>query len=164
MLQMGMTGADDLKALAKKIRKVSEPKQIRKDLTKGLKAGAKPAAEKVKAAALALPDTPGNKSTGLRRKMARVTNVQVRTGGNQAGVAVRLSRARMGDQAALPTVTNKGQWRHPVHGNRKVWVTQTSRRGWFDEANRRAAPMVRKSLKKTIDDIEKRLAEKAGMH
>lgn len=157
MLQMGMTGADDLKALAKKIRKVSEPKQIRKDLTKGLKAGAKPAAEKVKAAALALPDTPGNKSTGLRRKMARVVNVQVRTVGGQAGVRVRLSRARMGDQAALPRVTNKGRWRHPVYGDTQVWVTQVSRRGWFEAANRQAAPMVRKSLKKVVDDIEKRL-------
>jgi hypothetical protein len=157
MMQMGMTGAAELKAVAKQIRKAADAKQVRKDLTRGLKEGAKPAAVLVKAAALALPDKPGNKSTGLRKKMARVTNVQVRTGGSQAGVRVRMSRARMGDQAALPRVTNKGRWRHPVHGNTKVWVTQTSRRGWFDDANRRAAPQVRKAVKQVIDDIEKRL-------
>jgi len=158
MLQMGMTGADDLRALSKRIRTVTNPKQVRKDLTKGLREGAKPAAARVKAAALALPDTPGNKSTGLRRKMARATSVQVRTGGNQAGVAVRLSRARMGDQAALPKVTNKGSWRHPVFGDRNTWVVQASRRGWFDEANRQSAKDVRASVKKVIDDIEKRLS------
>lgn len=158
MLKMGLTGTAELAAVAKRIRKTANPKQVRQDLTRGLKAGAKPAAEKVKAAALALPDKPGNKSTGLRRKMAGATSVQVRTGGNLAGVAVRLSRARMGDQASLPKVTNEGHWRHPVHGNTKVWVTQTSRRAWFDDANRQAAKDVRASVKKVIDDIEKRLS------
>ena len=157
MMQMGMTGAADLKAVAKRIRTAANPKQVRKDLTKGLKEGAKPAAVLVKSAALALP-AKGPKSTGLRKKMARVTNVQVRTGGNSAGVRVRLSRARMGDQAGMARVTNKGRWRHPVYGDTKVWVTQTSRRGWFDDANRRAAPQVRRAVKQVIDDIEKRLS------
>lgn len=152
-----MTGASDLKALSRQIRKSADPKQIRRDLTKGLKDGTKPAVALVKAAALALPDKPGNKSTGLRRKMARVTNAQVRTTGSTAGVRVRISRARMGDQASLARVTNKGLWRHPVYGNRGVWVPQMSRRAWFDEANRQAAPGVRRAVKKVLDDIEKRL-------
>jgi hypothetical protein len=158
MLQMGMTGAADLQALAKRIRTVADAKQVRRDLTKGLKDGTKPAVALVKTAALALPDKPGNKSRGLRKKMARVTNVQVRTSGRSAGVRVRLSRARMGDQAGMARVTNNGKWRHPVYGNRKAWVTQTSRRSWFDDANRRAAPQVRRAVKATIDDIQKRLS------
>jgi BMFP domain-containing protein YqiC len=158
MMEMRMTGAADLKTLAKKIRKSADAKQVRKDLTKGLKDGTKPALVLVKAAALALPDKPGNKSTGVRRKMARVANVQVRASGNSAGVRVRLSRSRMGDHAAMARVTNDGKWRHPVYGNANVWVRQYSRRGWFDDANRRAASQVRKAVKQVIDDIEKRLS------
>jgi hypothetical protein len=159
MMEMKMTGNGpaDLKAISKRIRSTATPKQIRKDLTAGLKAGAQPAAVKVKAAALALPAKPGGKSTGLRKKMARVTNVQVRTGGNQAGVKVRISRARMGSQASLPKVTNEGLWRHPVYGNREHWVRQLSRRGWFDGAAASAAGSVGRELKRVVDTIQKRI-------
>lgn len=157
MFKIQVTGAQDLKRLSRQLREAGNPKQVRRDLTKGLRAGAKPAVVAVKAAALALPDKPGNASPGLRKELAAATSIQVRTAGNSAGVRVRISRARMGDRAALAKVTNKGRWRHPVYGNRSAWVTQTSRRGWFDAATRSAAPAVRRSLKKVLDDIERKL-------
>lgn len=162
MLKMGLTGTKDLKDLSKQIRKVTDAKEIRKELTKGLRAGTKPAVVLVKKAALDLPDKPGNKSTGLRRLMARAVGAEVRTGGDNAGVRVRLARARMGEQSSLPKVTNEGRWRHKVYdqdGKPEVWVTQTSQRGWFDDANRQAAAVVRRALRDVVDDIQKRLSK-----
>lgn len=150
-------GLKDLRTLSAQIKQAADPKQVRKDLTKGLRQGAKPAAVAVKAGARSLPARPGGRSTGLRRRMAASAGVQVRTSGQMAGVRVRISRARMGDQASLPKVTNVGVWRHPVYGNRKVWVTQRSRRGWFDAATARSAPAVRMALKKVLDDTERKL-------
>lgn len=159
MLQIETTGADQLRVMARRIRQVGDPRQVRKDLTKGLKDGAKPAADRVKAAAMALPARPG-RGTGLRRRMAAATSVQVRTGGRDPAVAVRISRARMGAQAALPKVTNEGHWRHPVFGNRGRWVVQRSQPGWFDNAARSGAPAVRTELQKVLDDMERKLSRR----
>lgn len=157
MFEMNMTGAADLKRLSRQLKTSGNPKQVRKDLTKGLRQGAKPAVVAVKAAALALPDKLGNTSAGLRRRMAASAGVQVRTAGKTPGVRVRISRARMGDKAALAKVTNQGKWRHPVYGNRLKWATQTSRAHWFDQASASAAPAVRRALKRVLNDIEHKL-------
>jgi hypothetical protein len=155
MMSVQVTGAEDLRALTRRVRTASNPKQVRKDLTKGLRLGTKPAVAAVKTAANSLPAT-GRKSTGLRRRMASATGAQIRLTGATAGVRVRISRARMGDQASLPRVTNDGRWRHPVYGT-NTWVTQTSQRGWFDGANRSKAREVRASLQQVADDIEKKI-------
>jgi hypothetical protein len=161
-LTVSGNGLRDLRTLSAQIKQVSDPKQVRKDLTKGLRQGAKPAAVAVKAAAKSLPAKSGGKATGLRRRMASAAGVQVRTSGQMAGVRVRVSRARMGEQASLAKVTNEGSWRHPVYGNRHVWVVQRSRRGWFDSATARSAPAVRKALKKVLDDTERKLRSRRG--
>lgn len=147
---------DDLRALAKRLRKAGNAKQIRKQLNAGLKEGAKPALVGTRKAALGLP-AKANSKNQLRKKMARVSGIQVRSSGRDPGVRVRISRKRMGDQAALPKVTNEGQWRHPVYGNTDKWVTQRSTAGWFDSANRYAGPPVRRAIKRVLDDVEKEL-------
>lgn len=159
MLELKVDASDLIRVRAQ-LRAAGNPKQINKDLTKGLRKGAVPASRAVKAAARALPDKPGNATRGLRRRMASATGIQVRTGGTRAAVAVRVRRSPMGDQAALVRLTNKGSWRHKVFarpGKRQVWVVQTSRRGWFDTAVRQSAAPVRRELKAVLDDIEKKL-------
>jgi len=63
----------------------------------------------------------------------------------------------MGDKARLPRLMNRGSWRHPVFGNREVWVAQSSRFMWFDRPLLLAGPLVRREIKKVLDDIERRL-------
>lgn len=146
----------DLAILSKQIRKSGNAKQIRKDLLTGLRNGAKPAVTRVRSHALVLPSH-GKKHTGLRVKMASATGTQVRTAGAQAGVTVRLSRAKMGAQAGVALSTNKTNWRHPVYGDTKVWVTQRSSPGWFDRDVRVSAPGVRKNIEGVLNKIEKDL-------
>lgn len=146
----------DLTDLARQLRKVGDAKAIRRELTSGLRKGTKPAVNAVKASALGLPSK-GTRPPVLRARMARATSAQVRTTGRQAGVRVRVRRTTMGDKAALPRVTNEGSWRHPVF-SRKVFVTQTSRRGWFDDANRYSAVPVRREIKNVLNDIERKMA------
>lgn len=165
MLEFGLRdGSDDLRRVARQLRAAGNGKALRRDMTKGLRQGAKPAVAAVKAAALDLPDKAGNASPGLRRQMAAATGVQVRTTGRQAGVRVRISRQRMGDKASLAKVTNVGRWRHPVYADKSkprsewTWVPQTSRPRWFDRASASAAGPVRRELKRVLDDIERKLA------
>jgi hypothetical protein len=152
--------SNDLKRLSKDIRTVGNAKKIRKDLTAGLRTGAKPAVARVRGAALSLPaHSRGHSDT--RRLMAAATRSQVRTAGKEAGVTVGINRRKMADRAAMPKVTNDGHWRHPVfkrEGRAAVWVTQYSVRGWFDRAVKSAAPGVQRECKKVLDQIEKALS------
>jgi hypothetical protein len=142
--------------MARRLREVTNGPQLRREMTKALRQGTRPAVVGVRAAALSLPAK--HPSSGLRRDMAAAVSVQVRTTGNQAGVRVRIPRRRLGSKAALPRVTNRGVWRHPVFGDRGTWVTQTSQRGWFDRAAAAAAPQVRRALDQVIDDLDRKLS------
>lgn len=152
-----MTGADQLRAVSKQLRTVAEPKAMRRDLIAGLREASKPAVPAVRAAALALPAY-GQKHTGLRRRMAAATGVQVRTSGARAGVAVRIGWKRMGDQARPARLMDRASWRHPVYG--RAWVVQRGVPGWFERANQSKARVVRAGLQKTLDEVARRLARR----
>jgi hypothetical protein len=151
-------GPDDLRKLSKDLRNVGNAKEIRKRLTKGLREGTKPAQANVRKAALGLP-AKGPKHTGLRKRMAAATGIQTRLRGSQVGVLVKVSRRKMGDQASLVSQSDTpGHWRHPVYGQPGVWVTQTWKRGWFEEANKKAAGPVRAAIRDVLNEIERELS------
>jgi hypothetical protein len=72
-------------------------------------------------------------------------------------VDVRISRKAMGKQASIVRATNKGLWRHPVFGNRNVWVRQRSRAGWFDDAANLNARAVRQDMAAVLERLARRL-------
>lgn len=145
----------DLRTVAKQLKTVGDPKAVRKELLAGLRTGTKPALNAVRTGAASLPSHHGGTPV-LRPMLVAASGIQVRTSGKDAGVAVRIQRSKLGSKASLGKVTNEGSWRHLVFGHKNVWVTQTSRKGWFDTANRYAAPGVRRELGKTIDGIAKK--------
>lgn len=82
----------------------------------------------VKARAMALP-VRGTKHTGLRGRLA--AGVVVRARGQHVRV---VAMAVDPTEAALPRGMDNGLrgWRHPVYGNRDVWVQQRGG-SWFRE-------------------------------
>jgi hypothetical protein len=145
---------NDLRRISSNLRKHGNKKAIRKSFTDGMKLATKPAVRAAKDGALRLPSRQGRGR--LRRQIAASTSTQVRTRGRDAGVNVRVSRARMGEKAALPKLMNQGSWRRRVYG-RDVWVQQTSRAGWFESSIRRSEPRARKEVHKVLNDIEKKV-------
>ncbi len=115
-----------------------------------LRAGAVPVLSALRASAMSLPSK-GTRSpmSGYRNLRARIANsLEIETtGGVDPSVFVVSKASKMGDAAYLPARTNEGRWRHPVMGNKNVWVTQTSRQGWFDGTAR----------KEGLDHVEKSL-------
>ncbi len=102
-----------------------------------LLAGAKPVQAEVQAAARSLPSrgtsSPIYGARNLRERIANSIEIETRTGTEDAAVSIVSRKSKMGDAPSLPARTNEGRWRHPVMGNDNVWVTQTSRQGWFDK-------------------------------
>lgn len=84
--------------------------------------------EAVKTAHRAKQAAKAEAGAGLRESIARATSGSISTGSKTTGVSVswRVRAAKMANsQRKLPKDFNRAKgWRHPVFGDRQVWVTQ----------------------------------------
>lgn len=167
-MQLVLVDSGDLKAISKALRHHADGKRLRKELTDELRAAARPLVPKVKAAWLAAPEFQGRRGRGraaqpdLRKRLADATWLQVRLTGKEAGVRIRSDGRRMPDRMkALPGYAEgirRRPWRHPVYGNRDVWVNQRPFPRFYaavqpDEATARRH--VNAAVDKVFDAIER---------
>ncbi len=136
MVSLSIKGAEQLGALAKRMRAEGEAgKGLKRELTSSITLATKPLRAKAKMEAQArLPQSGGLAAVVSK---ASITS-RVRTG-RDPGVIIQ---AR-GDAARS---TDRGFVRHPVFGNREVWVTTKVDPGWFTDTMRAGAPVVRKAV------------------
>jgi len=156
LLELELTGpaVKQIPELARKLKELD--KNVAKEFRKALKKGTAGAVAGAKQAALNLPSQNKSKgASGLRRGIARSITSQISTSSSPR-IGIRVSKTSLGPKGNLPKLMNKGSWRHPVWG-KDVWVTQTSRAGWFDDEMRKHKEEVEKELKDTLDMFEKRL-------
>jgi len=141
-------GADQFLRLSKALKHAGRT-GLRKELTAGMRRAAKPLIAKSRAEALQRLPRRG----GLAKQVAKEPQrIQVRTGARTAGVRVVVGKRSGGARAA-----NRGVIRHPVFGNRKVWVNQSVPPDWFDDTMRASAPSVRRELERALEDIADRI-------
>jgi hypothetical protein len=86
--------------------------------------------------------------------------MEVRTAGRAAGARVRVDGRKMGDRmGSLPSMyEGETRWRHPVWGNRDVWVTQRSRPTFYPVV-RSQAGRVRSAVEKVVEEICHKIAK-----
>lgn len=89
-----------------------------------LRAAAKPAVAEVQQILRAPTGHPTSR-TNLRATLAKGTKLSIRTG-KTAGVAITTSGSKL-PNPRLAKLYNRPSWRHPVFGDREVWVTQKGR-------------------------------------
>lgn len=151
MSDFAVTGADDMLHLSKALKNAGRT-QLRKDLNKGLRQGAKPLIPLTRAAARATLPSSG----GLAALVARTPQrVQVRTGA-QPGVRLVVGKNRSGARGA-----NRGVVRHPVFGNREVWAETPVPEGWFDDTVRDNIGKVRPALEQALHETAQRVIDEA---
>jgi hypothetical protein len=76
--------------------------------------------------------------------------VKTRSAGRSPGVRV----TAVGVDAR---VDRTGKVRHPVYGNRRVWVTQQVKPGWFTDPMEAGAPAVRRELLVVIATVARKV-------
>lgn len=133
------------------------PKEVRRAMNKAIKAATDPAERALKTAIMEI-DSKGVKGgggrqrsghlqsrsktgklpkhTGLRKNIARGVTRKITYSGFSTGIRIRAAGTYLPpDQKTLIGKTNSGKnFRHPVMGNRNVWVDQSfSPAGWFDK-------------------------------
>lgn len=116
----------DLKRLARDLRDVADGRELRKELTQGLRGVLNPIRDQVKAAYRSAPSK-GHASSSrarqrqpnLRTLLAGATRVEVRTSGRLAGARLRVDGRKMpSGMRSLPSMwegpPQGKRWRHPV--------------------------------------------------
>lgn len=152
MSDVEISGAEDFLRLSKALKHAGR-KELRKELNREIKVAAKPIIKKTRARARA--DLPSG--GGLNKIVAKEPQrIQVRTGAKTAGVRIVVGKKRGGARAA-----NKGFIRHPVFGNREVWVTQRVPSDWFDGPARESESELRRSVEKAMQEIVNRIVREA---
>ena len=133
----------DLKALVKVFRLQADGKQLRLELTRGMRDALRPVLAQVKAAYRAAPSM-GHESSSrshrdrpdLRGLLAKAARLEVKTSGKRAGARIVVDGRRMPDRMRkLPQYVENARgsehWRHPVFGDREHWVEQFEPRPTF---------------------------------
>jgi hypothetical protein len=136
---------EDLARLSRALRAAgSEGKGLRRELYSGLNRATKPVRGEMKAAISdALPS-----SGGLAADVQRSTRFTTTTStGARLGVRIRARGKR-----SIRRMNSTGSFRHPVFGNRNVWVTQSAgvTKGFLDEPFNKSRPRVQREVIETI--------------
>lgn len=184
MVRVEIRGADQLYELNKKLK--AADKKLATKLRKAIRTGAKPAVTATKAAVKTIPVTgsPGQGSaertryayarskvkdrekkqaraqrgSGLRSTIASAIKLEIKTGKTTAAVRIVVDGSKLPPgQRTLPAhLDSKKGWRHPVFGNREVWVAQRGK-PWFETTIRKHLKTVQKSILAAMDELAKEI-------
>jgi hypothetical protein len=144
-IDIRITGAEKLRDVGKRLRAVGpDGKELRKEFFRGMQRAGKP----LKQAAIigARRDLPHR--GGLAEDVAKSGfSIKTRTAGNGVGVKVVAKGRKVRGLGAL----DRGRLRHPVYGNREVWVIQKVRPAWFTDALAAQAEPVQREMLAAMD-------------
>lgn len=106
------------------------PRRFRQKLIEA----AKPAVQDAQTRVRSIPVSGEEGSTGLRRRVARGVRTVASPSADIPYLRI-ITTMPEADEAVIPRGLDRQEgWRHPVFGNRDVWVTQHTGGSWFREA------------------------------
>lgn len=140
---------DKMDLVARTLRQMGD-KELAREIYKALNR----ATSKMKADAKAEAGRRLPQRGGLARRVAGAKLSTRRKGGRNPGVAIV---AKGMDQLAR---MDEGQVKHPVYGNRDVWVTQDITGGWFSEPMEAGKPEAARQIEEAMDDLAVEIARK----
>jgi hypothetical protein len=100
----------------------------------------------------------GIKHTGLRARVAAGVGTRI----TRDGVTISASMNRAGE-ASLPAYLDADNgWRHPVYGNRHVWVLQTTGGEWFAKPFEEGQEDLADALHEVLEDVAQEVHDAAA--
>lgn len=153
MTDFAIDGADQFLKLSKALKEAGHA-NLRKELNKGMRDASKPLIKAARAEALRRLPSRG----GLAARIAKAPQrVQTRTG---ADPGVRIV---VGANGLAARTADSGTVRHPVFGNKTVWVVQPVRSGWFSDPMEAGAPVVRRNLEDALEQMAAKVVREFGV-
>jgi hypothetical protein len=146
-----------------------DSRKVKEIFRRALEDAARPYPMRVRASVLAIPVKPEGEHTGLRARIAQCVELSTGTDTKSAYVSVWMNPFKMlPDYVTLPLYMqgetgartryrhDYSRWRHPVYGNREVWVSQSSR-PYFYQAVEPLGRAAGEALKGALEDITRQL-------
>lgn len=146
----------DLAQITRELRKMDD-KELLKRFRKELRSAARPLVPAVRASIRAIPSSRRYTAAGLRGQLSKATTLEVKTGGKQAAVILRVDGRKMRSHSKAVQAYMEGtkpRWRHPVFGNREVWVQQPAS-PYFYKVMRTAGTKARSAVGRVLDQVSK---------
>jgi hypothetical protein len=154
---LGLRHGDELIRVARKLKALDDKKVLARFRSE-LRAAARPVVPAVRASIRRIPSSRPYSADGLRGRMAKATNLQVKTAGRQASVIVRVDGRKMPDKARSVQAYMEGtkpRWRHPVFGH--DWWVQQPPQPYFYNVMRMAGPLGRAAVGRVMNKFNKDL-------
>lgn len=149
--------AAKLRAVAALLREAEVTGTVRRSIVKDMRAPLTAVAARQRAAVRAL--SAGAPSEWKSHAAANV-RVDMFVNTRSPGAGIRLRRSSSGPSRRPGWNLNRGQWRHPVFGNRNVWVTQRVTPGWFDATGQSARPELLAATAVALEKATQELARR----
>jgi nitrogen regulatory protein PII len=143
--------SEDVDNLVRAIRTHADAKALRRELSRGLNSVTKPIrAQMIDAITDALPRR-GGLAAAMQSKVRGSASAK---SGRYAGVSIRFRSSGYD----IRTLTG-GRVRHPVFGNRGVWVDQTAgvRPDAFTEEFDNSRPEIQRAIVRVLDDVARKV-------
>jgi hypothetical protein len=164
---VSIVDAGDLRRLMRDLREVEDGKELSKELRTGLRGVLNPLRDQVKAAYRSAPGYQGKRSRSrakqpdLRVLLVKATKTEVRTTGRLAGARLRVDGRKMpSGLRSLPSMwegpPQGKRWRHPVFGDRGVWVAQDGRSTFYRIADGHEDD-ARRAITQVVDGVRAKL-------
>jgi hypothetical protein len=150
-----LRGADQVRALARDLRQAGD-RDLKRELYRGMQRAARPLIEDIKSKT-------GDYLPGEVAELARTARYATRTfASGRVTIKAARKQPRGGKKMDLAAI-DRGRLRHPVHGNRRVWVVQAVRAGWFTQSVAgQGIDGVRDEMVKVVERVAEDLARKQG--
>lgn len=133
---------DEVRALVRDLKQLEGGKQITAALRKNLKAAADPIKRQVR----------GNASWSTRIPAAVAIGTAFTT--KRTGIFIRVNAKKAPHARPFENSGRPGSFRHPVFGNREVWVQQQARPFFFNETASHM-PQVEQAAADAVDEAAK---------
>lgn len=168
MLTLTIKGEAQLRSLARDLRRAKGT--MRQELTQAFKRAGEQTLKRVKHNMTTMqikgyktgkrpPFTRHMPGTHIRARIARVTELEVRTGSVDPRVRFVVHAERLGDARKIPWHLDSGRkFRHPIMGNRGSWAANSGKPWFYDEIKKDRDLFTAecdKAITRVVEQLEK---------
>ncbi|MEV6124871.1 hypothetical protein AB0M23_30925 [Streptomyces sp. NPDC052077] len=156
--------ATNLRAVSNALKAEEDGKELRKELTRNMREALKPGAAQAKSAIMSMASTTPHDGPALKTAIARKIRPEARITGRFPGAKIKAAKTKtLRGFPNAPKRTNRASgWRHPVYGNREVWVHQTGKAKWFDRAFDGQQAHYQRQVQFALADMVNRIASRSN--
>lgn len=149
----GELDREDLARLLDATRDLEGGARLREAFARRMRDAVRPSQRAAQAAIRSMPSRGTTPGESLRSAIADEVKISVRTSAPTPSVRLYLGQPNVRRFKTAPRRTQDSRWRHPVFGNREVWVNQPGKRDWFGKAARDGRDRYVAAAGKVLDDF-----------